>query len=181
MPATPAQHTLVLANEAATGRLAAAIAPCVTRGFTIFLSGDLGTGKTAFTRALLRALGHTGRVRSPTFTLAESYNLSSFVLYHFDFYRFSNENEWRDAGFEESIGGDHAAVVEWPELAGNSLPAPDLWLRLRSIDDEAARIVALHAHSASGQACLNRLANTLRETGLAGIGCWAPSAPPSSA
>lgn len=181
MPPASPDLTLLLADEAATGRLAAALAPCVTPGFTIFLSGDLGTGKTAFTRALLRALGHTGRVRSPTFTLAEPYNLSSFDLYHFDFYRFSNENEWRDAGFGESIGGDTAAVVEWPELAGPGLPAPDLWLRLRTTDDASSRIVGLQAHTARGRACLNALSDTLGRAGLAGVGCWAPSAPPSSA
>ncbi|MBP8307454.1 MAG: tRNA (adenosine(37)-N6)-threonylcarbamoyltransferase complex ATPase subunit type 1 TsaE [Burkholderiaceae bacterium] len=181
MHPAPSQLTLLLADEAATGHLAAALAPCVGPGFTLFLSGDLGTGKTAFTRALLRALGHTGRVRSPTFTLAEPYNLSRFDLYHFDFYRFSDENEWRDAGFEESIGGDTAAVVEWPELAGPGLPAPDLWLRLRTTDNESSRIVVLQAHSVRGRTCLNALSDTVKRADLAGVCCWAPSAPPSSA
>lgn len=180
MPATPTELTLRLADESATGRLAAALAPCVGPGFTLYLSGDLGTGKTAFTRALLRALGHAGRVRSPTFTLAEPYNLSSFTLYHFDFYRFSNENEWRDAGFEESIGGETAAVVEWPELAGSGLPAPDLWLRLQSADDESSRIVRVQAHSERGQACLNALSDTVAGAELAGVCSWVPSEPPSS-
>lgn len=125
---------LMLRDLAATSALAAAIAPHVRPGFVVYLSGDLGTGKTAFTRALLRALGHDGRVRSPTFTLAEPYNLSNFELYHFDFYRFGSSDEWRDLGFDELIGGDVAAVVEWPELAGQGLPAPDLWIRLRTPD-----------------------------------------------
>ena len=180
MHAAHSELTLLLADESATGQLAAALAPCICPGFTVFLSGDLGTGKTAFTRALLRALGHTGRVRSPTFTLAEPYNLSRFDLYHFDFYRFSNENEWRDAGFEESIGGDTAAVVEWPELAGPGLPAPDLWLRLRTADDASSRIVTLLAHSVRGQTCLNALSDTVARAALAGVCCWAPSARPSS-
>jgi tRNA threonylcarbamoyladenosine biosynthesis protein TsaE len=182
MHAALSELSLLLADESATGHLAAALAPCVGPGFVVFLSGDLGTGKTAFTRALLRALGHTGRVRSPTFTLAEPYNLSSFDLYHFDFYRFSSENEWRDAGFEESIGGDCAAVVEWPELAGPGLPAPDLWLRLRTAgDDASSRIVDVQAHSVRGQTCLSALSDTLARAAPAGVGCWAPSAPPSSA
>ncbi len=179
MHASLAELTLRLADEAATGQLAAALAPAIVPGFTIFLSGDLGAGKTAFTRALLRALGHTGRVRSPTFTLAEPYNLSSFELYHFDFYRFSNKDEWRDAGFEESIGGATAAVVEWPELAGSGLPAPDLWLHLLAGQEESSRVAHLHAHTERGLACLNGLSATVRESGLAGVSCWAASAPRS--
>ena len=179
MHASLAELSLQLTDEAATARLAATLAPAVGPGFTIFLSGDLGAGKTAFTRALLRTLGHTGRVRSPTFTLAEPYNLSSFELYHFDFYRFSNKDEWRDAGFEESIGGDTAAVVEWPELAGSGLPAPDLWLHLLAGQAESTRIVHLHSHTQRGLACLNGLSATVREGTLAGVCCWVASAPRS--
>ena len=181
MPVPPAPLTVLLADENATARLAAALAPAIGPGFILFLSGDLGAGKTAFTRAMLRALGHEGRVRSPTFTLAEPYNLSSFDLYHFDFYRFSDENEWREAGFDELIGGQVAAVVEWPELAGADLPAPDLWLHLHAGPDEASRRVLLRAHTARGEACLSALADTVRQDRLAGVSCSAPSAPPPSA
>ena len=129
---------LVLADPQATEALAAQLARCVGPGWRLFLSGDLGAGKTHFARALLRALGHTGRVPSPTFTLMEPYNLPNFDLYHFDFYRFSSENDWRDAGFDESMDdGRTAVVIEWPERAGDTLPSPDLWLRL-AVDDPAS-------------------------------------------
>jgi tRNA threonylcarbamoyladenosine biosynthesis protein TsaE len=162
---------LHLRDLGATAAIASAIAPFVGAGFVVHLAGDLGTGKTAFTRALLRALGHAGRVRSPTFTLAEPYNLSRFDLYHFDFYRFSTNDEWRDAGFDELLGGDAAAVVEWAELAGPGLPPPDLRIRLE-FDGETAgerRIAHVSAATGRGRACLTALTAAVREGRLAGV------------
>lgn len=180
-PASEASLWLVLQNEQATGRLAATIAPCVGPGFRLYLSGDLGSGKTAFTRALLRALGHRGRVRSPTFTLAEPYQLSSFELYHFDFYRFSSSDEWREAGFAEYLDGPGAAVVEWPERAGDRLAPADLHLHLGIAQEDAGeqRVLRLAAASARGRECLRLLARRLEEAGLDGVGWSAPRSAPS--
>jgi tRNA threonylcarbamoyladenosine biosynthesis protein TsaE len=114
----------------ATERLAAVLAACFAPGFTLYLTGGLGAGKTALTRALLRSLGFAGRVRSPTFTLLEPYNLPKFELHHYDFYRLENPEAWREAGFEASFDGRVAVVVEWPEMAGGTLPAPDLDIEL---------------------------------------------------
>jgi len=165
---------LLLADEMATSALAGAMAGCIGPGFVLYLSGDLGAGKTAFTRALLRALGHAGRVRSPTFTLAESYNLPNFELYHFDFYRFSADDEWRDLGFDELLGGAGAAVIEWPELGGPSLPVPDLGLRLEADADAAGapdtqRLASLRAGTERGRQCLTRIADAARSGRLAGV------------
>jgi tRNA threonylcarbamoyladenosine biosynthesis protein TsaE len=121
---------LELLDEAATAALADRLAPCLGPGMVVHLSGDLGVGKTTFVRALLRRLGYTGRVKSPTFTLLEPYNLPSFAVYHFDFYRFTDPEEWRDAGFDEYFGAQGACLVEWPELAGPLLPPADLSIRL---------------------------------------------------
>lgn len=143
----------------ATEALAQRLAPRLAPGFVLYLSGELGTGKTSFVRALLRALGFAGRVKSPSFSLLESYDLSSFRLYHFDFYRFDSEQDWLDAGFEEYIGAPHVAVVEWPERAIGTLPTPDLHLFLRFDEDGGdGRIVEAVAHTARGRACLNALA-----------------------
>ena len=188
MHANQSSLKLVIADPQATETLAAQVAGCIGPGWRLFLSGDLGAGKTHFARALLRALGHTGRVPSPTFTLMEPYNLPNFDLYHFDFYRFSTENDWRDAGFDESIDdGRTAVVIEWPERAGDSLPAPDLWLRLAADDSAEAgrdtvpgrelaaeteprsRLAALEAHSVRGASCLNGLADGLAHGRLAGV------------
>jgi len=111
-------------------RLGAALAVGVEPGRTLFLSGGLGAGKTTLVRGLLRALGVAGRVKSPTYPLVELYRLSRLNFYHFDFYRFKNEAEWQDSGFREYFNAQSACVVEWPERAGASLPAPTLAIRL---------------------------------------------------
>lgn len=129
---------LLLADESATDRFANTLAKALQPGVRVYLSGNLGAGKTRLTRGLLRGLGHTGRVRSPTFTLLEPYKFLSFDLYHFDFYRFSGENEWREAGFDELLSDPTAVcVVEWPEMAGGLLPKPDLGLKLTPLDEPA--------------------------------------------
>lgn len=102
----------------------------VVPGRTLFLQGDLGTGKTTLVRGLLRALGYQGRVKSPTYPLVELYVVSRLHLYHFDFYRFKDQTEWLDSGFREYFDGRAACVVEWPERAAGLLALPDLSLRL---------------------------------------------------
>jgi len=121
---------LSLPDDAATRRLGAALAAGVAPGRVIFLSGDLGSGKTTLVQGLVRALGFTGRVKSPTYSLVELYKLSSLNLYHFDFYRFEDRSEWLESGFREYFGPDSACVVEWPERVAGLLAPPDLEVRL---------------------------------------------------
>lgn len=103
-PADPAeaQLALPLPDLRATQRLAERLAARLEPGFVLFLSGDLGAGKTTFARALLRALGYTGRVKSPTFTLLECYELPSFRLYHFDF-RSRCSRDWGFASWRPPV------------------------------------------------------------------------------
>jgi tRNA threonylcarbamoyladenosine biosynthesis protein TsaE len=160
--------TVTLEDEAATAALARRLADSLAAGMVIWLSGALGVGKTTLVRSLLAALGHTGRVASPTFTLLEPYELSRFPVYHFDFYRFSAANEWRDAGFDEYFSGTGVCLVEWPELAGPDLPRPDLQIRLdfaadshdtgADIDTEPPRRAGLLAFSEAGRQCLRAAA-----------------------
>jgi tRNA threonylcarbamoyladenosine biosynthesis protein TsaE len=84
---------------------------------TILLRGDLGAGKTTLTRGLLRGLGFTGRVKSPTYTLVEPYKDSRISVYHFDFYRFTHAEEFLEAGLDEYFEGDGVRLVEWPDRA----------------------------------------------------------------
>ncbi len=121
---------LALPDAAATRRLGAALAAGIAPGRVLHLSGDLGSGKTTLVQGLLRELGVAGRVKSPTYSLVELYDLSSLNLYHFDFYRFANRSEWEASGFRDYFTPATACVVEWPERAVGLLAAPDLEVSL---------------------------------------------------
>jgi tRNA threonylcarbamoyladenosine biosynthesis protein TsaE len=151
----PVQMTRFLAAEPDTLALGAALAQGLCPGMVIYLSGDLGAGKTTLARGVLRALGVTERVKSPTFTLLELYTISSLYLYHFDFYRFNRSNEWADAGFREYFNRESVCLVEWPEKAGGQLPAPDVKIEMEV--DGSGRSVRISAHTESGNNCLRRL------------------------
>ena len=146
-------------DAAATARLGATLAAGVKPGRVLHLSGDLGSGKTTLVRGLLRALGVTGPVKSPTYTWVEPYTVSSIDLYHFDFYRLTNKTEWLSSGLREYFGTDAFCIVEWPEKVGELLPPPDLEVQL-SYEGEArrARIVS---HSPAGEAWLSSLPRSL--------------------
>ena len=136
-------------DRAATEALGAALASGARAGRVIHLRGDLGAGKTTLVRGLLRALGHTGRVKSPTYTLVEPYELSSLHFYHFDFYRLKNQEEWEQAGFREYFNGEALCAVEWPERAHGLLAPPDLDIELRFEGEQ--RRTRLDARSADGE------------------------------
>ncbi len=156
---------LELPDEAATRAFGATLAPLLRPAMKIYLRGDLGSGKTTLAQAILAALGHRGRVKSPTYTLVEHYTLSRLHLYHFDFYRFRDAHEWREAGFSDYFGGDAVCLVEWPEKAGDELPEPDLEVSLEIITSgvaaqPASRRAVVIAHSAQGSACVTSLADS---------------------
>ncbi|SMG60951.1 tRNA (adenosine(37)-N6)-threonylcarbamoyltransferase complex ATPase subunit type 1 TsaE [Paraburkholderia susongensis] len=129
-------------------------------GLQVQLIGDLGAGKTTLVRATLRGLGHTGRVRSPTYTLVEPYVLErpagELALYHFDLYRFSDPAEWADAGFREYFDSGAICLVEWPQRVGPLLGVPDLVFSLALDGEGDARVLVARAYSESGKACLER-------------------------
>jgi tRNA threonylcarbamoyladenosine biosynthesis protein TsaE len=144
-----------LADKAATRALGARLAGAIVPGLSLYLHGDLGSGKTTLARGLLRGLGYAGRVKSPTYALVELYTVSRLHLYHFDFYRFHEPKEWRDAGFSEYFNANSVCLVEWPEKAGGLLPAADLDIVLEFTGD--GRDVTLSTGSDDGKACLHRL------------------------
>ncbi len=153
--------TLELPGEEATIALGGKLAPLLAPGMVIWLDGDLGAGKTTLVRALLRALGHTGPVKSPTYTLVEVYVVSSIYLYHFDFYRFNDPEEFSDAGLDEYFRDDSVCLVEWPDKAAGYVPPADLAFVFRFPADARAggRVLDLRANSERGRACLNALRN----------------------
>lgn len=144
-----------LADESATLGLASAIAHRLKPGFLLYLSGELGTGKTTFVRGLLRALGFAARVKSPTYALVELYTVSRLNLYHFDFYRFRDPKEWDEAGFREHFDGTGVCIVEWPEKAIGLLPPPDLEVFFQI--DASGRLARLRPHTQAGIDCVSDL------------------------
>src|SRR4051812_21018038 len=153
---------LKLPDAAATARLGAALAAGIAPGRVLHLCGELGSGKTTLVRGLLRALGVTGPVKSPTFAWVEPYRISRLDLYHFDFYRFDKKTEWMSSGLREYFSPDAVCIVEWPERVGD-LPPADLAIQLgyeaRSYDD--GRRAKIEAHSAEGEAWLASLRASL--------------------
>ena len=121
----------------------------------IYLSGELGAGKTTLARGLLRGLGHTGAVKSPSFALVEVYKFSRLYLYHFDFYRFSNPAELGEAGFREYFSPGAVCLVEWPDKAVGALPAADIRIDLEI--KGSGRQVEISANTEVGRLCLARL------------------------
>lgn len=115
-------------SEQETEALGAALAQRLHGGDVIAYRGDLGAGKTAFTRGLARGLGCTGRVTSPTFTIVNEYHDGRLPFYHFDVYRLSCEEEMDDIGYEEYFFGDGVCLVEWAELFPDLIPKEAIWL-----------------------------------------------------
>lgn len=153
----PGPLSLFLADESATLALGARLAPLLEPGLVITLRGDLGAGKTTLVRGLLRALGFAGRVKSPTYTLVETYNVSRLHFYHFDFYRFQDPREWNEAGFREVAGTEAICLIEWPERARGQLPPVDLDISL-AVSNES-RTASLAAGSPAGARLLTALSS----------------------
>ena len=165
-------HPLIVKNivwqdEAATESFAQGLArqPAIGRAL-IELQGDLGAGKTTFVRHLLKSLGVQGRIKSPTYAVVEAYllaapvrqvghhpgqgpDLSNLSIWHFDFYRFNDPNEWEEAGFRELFANPGLKLVEWPEKAAGHLPQPDLVIAIDMLANES-RSITLKAYTPTG-------------------------------
>jgi tRNA threonylcarbamoyladenosine biosynthesis protein TsaE len=141
-------------NEAACEAFAQSFAQALLASNTpvnasIELHGQLGAGKTSLVRHLLRALGVEGRIKSPSYAVMESYDLSSAApqvgeVSHFDFYRFNDPREWEDAGFRDIFAAPGLKLSEWPEKAAGVLPPSDLqiWLEVLADDSRSVRLLA---------------------------------------
>ena len=144
-----------LKSESETLRLAESMAIHLRPGMNLYLKGELGAGKTTFVRGLLRGLGYQDKVKSPTYTLVEPYNLKKFPIYHFDLYRFKDEYEWDDAGFREYFNKASICLVEWPEKAGRILPEPDISIELSH--ESFGRHIHLISYTPLGTECLKAI------------------------
>lgn len=132
--------------------LAEALPPLPDGPAILFLAGDLGAGKTTLARGFLARRGHTGAVRSPTFTLLERYALGDLTAIHVDLYRLREAAELEALGLRDFALPGHVWLIEWPERAASELPAPDVSLRLRAARE--GHPVEATAHSSLGSAWL---------------------------
>lgn len=164
MPILETRH-LRWPDEAACEEFAAQLANALLSKPTLMdasieLHGALGAGKTSLVRHLLRALGVTGRVKSPSYAVLESYSLRDWggdgEVSHFDFYRFADPREWEDAGFREVFAAPGLKLSEWPEKAVGMLPVADLEIWL-DVNDDDSRHVRLQAGTPLGAAMLKAL------------------------
>ncbi len=161
-------------QEAETAKLAQGFAAALERlllqnptaHLNVALEGDLGAGKTTFARHLIQALGHQGRVKSPTYTLCEPYpihqthqnsNTPAFMVHHFDLYRMRTPLEWQEAGFAEHFDVPGLCLIEWPEKAEGTLPPFDIQIQLTSGDHEDERSITLKAFSDQGKIVLDEI------------------------
>ncbi len=155
MNQTPIVKTLHWPDEQACQTFAVSLsARAGLQNAVLYLHGNLGSGKTTFTRYLLQALGVTGRIKSPTYAIVESYEImregQPLPVWHFDFYRFKDPQEWEDAGFRDIFAGLGLKICEWPDKAEGFLPPGDMDMEIQvNVDD--SRTVQLTAHSDTGR------------------------------
>jgi tRNA threonylcarbamoyladenosine biosynthesis protein TsaE len=133
-----------LPDEAGTAALAARLAAVARPGDVIALKGELGAGKTSFARAFIRALGGTGEVPSPTFTLVQLYELASATVWHFDGYRLRDPEEAWELGIDDAFA-EGISLIEWPERFGALLPARRLEVALSPGATPSSRRAAIDA------------------------------------
>jgi tRNA threonylcarbamoyladenosine biosynthesis protein TsaE len=144
-----------LADETATLALGTQLAAACGSTAVIFLHGDLGAGKTTLSRGFLRGFGYAGRVKSPTYTLVEPYEVNTQKIFHFDLYRLHDCRELEFMGWQDYFIAGAICLVEWPQNGEELLPHADVSCYIKT--SSTGRHIRLEASSPHGQKILERL------------------------
>ena len=146
---------LTLQDESQTLALGQRLASLLRGGGVLYLQGDLGAGKTTLSRGIIQALGHSGAVKSPTYTLVEPYELADLKVFHFDLYRLADPEELEFIGIRDYVEPGAVCIVEWPDRGADLIPSPDLSLTLEK--DGKGRKISMMGCSPAGQTMLGEL------------------------
>jgi tRNA threonylcarbamoyladenosine biosynthesis protein TsaE len=149
------QHNKTDLSETELLSFAGALANAVNKGAIIYLNGQLGAGKTTFSRGFLRSLGFQDKVKSPTYTIVEPYEIADRKIYHFDLYRLHDAEELEHIGIYEYFTPDAICLIEWPEKGFPLLPSPDLTCKITIKDNN--RDICIEANTALGETILKQL------------------------
>lgn len=147
---------LNLVDEQASEQLALVLARSLSAPLILSFSGEIGAGKTTLIRAMLRALGVSSAIKSPTFSLLEHYDCLGFSVHHFDLYRIHHEDELEYIGFRDYFSGDSVCCIEWAERAGRLLPHVDVLFDLKLCG--AGRELIITSFSTAGERIVASLA-----------------------
>jgi tRNA threonylcarbamoyladenosine biosynthesis protein TsaE len=149
-------HSTFLADEAATIAYGQRLAKAINSKGLLTLSGNLGSGKTTLCRGLIQSYGHSGAVKSPTYTLVEPYEIGDKRIYHFDLYRMEDPEELEFIGLWDYLTQEALIIIEWPEKAFGVLPPADLAIQLEQ--QEKGRKITCSSNTSLGEAVLEKLA-----------------------
>jgi len=138
-----------LADELATEAMGRQLSLLLNGRGIVYLCGELGAGKTTLSRGILRGMGYTGAVKSPTFTLVEPYEMGERAAYHFDLYRLEDPEELEYLGIDEYLESGHLCLLEWPEKGVGHIPPSDLTIELGVLAEGRSLVVS--ANSAFGE------------------------------
>ena len=154
---TTGQLDIIAPDEASMVACGAQLAAACEPGLIVFLRGELGMGKTTLSRGFIQSLGHTGAVKSPTYTLVEPYQLGEWQVYHFDLYRLGDPQELEFMGIRDYFDDESICLVEWSERGKGVLPPADLVITIEQ--QGLGRALAFSATTALGKAVIARMQN----------------------
>ncbi|MGB0892827.1 MAG: tRNA (adenosine(37)-N6)-threonylcarbamoyltransferase complex ATPase subunit type 1 TsaE [Parashewanella sp.] len=148
-------RTFSLEDEAQTVAVGQKLAQFIKPPLTLYLAGELGAGKTTFSRGLIQSLGHQGAVKSPTYALVEPYELKDVRVFHFDLYRLLDPEELEFMGIRDYFADDTICIVEWPDRGYGLLPDADIQMNINYVNN--GRELIMEAKTDLGKALLEQI------------------------